>query len=390
MARGSGLVTIAVDPHKRLNAVEVIDAASVVLARQEFEHSTVGFRELMSFARRWRHRQWAVEGATGVGKNLAQRLVAADEVVLDVPSKKSSLVRAFSAASGRKSDEVDAHAVALAALNTADLERVRADDHSTALRLLASRRKELVGLRTQAVNRVHRELQILISGGAKRGLSAARAKALLASVRPRDEVGKLRKSLVADQIADLVAIDKRLADINRQIKVAVKAAPTTLPELRGVGPVITAIVVGEVRDVARFVDEDHFAAYNGTAPTTWGSAGEARPCVNRGGNRTLNHAIHMAAVTQLRNPGPGRDYYQRKLASGKKPKAALRCLKRRVSDAIYRRLVADAHNAMGGPGGHMGATRNTSATGSTPNAGSSVKPQPGPRRNATPLAARAS
>jgi len=73
MARGSGLVTIAVDPHKRLNAVEVIDAASVVLARQEFEHSTVGFRELMSFARRWRHRQWAVEGATGVGKNLAHR-----------------------------------------------------------------------------------------------------------------------------------------------------------------------------------------------------------------------------------------------------------------------------------------------------------------------------
>jgi len=390
MARGPGLVTIAVDPHKRLNVVEVIDAASTVLASQQFEHSTAGFKELMRFVCGWRRRQWAIEGATGVGKNLAQRLVAADEVVLDVPSRKSSLVRAFSATSGRKSDEVDAHAVALAALNTPDLERVRADDHATALRLLASRRKELVGLRTQAVNRVHRELQILIPGGAKRGLSAARAKAMLSSVRPRDEVAKLRKSLVADQIADLVSIDKRLDDISRQIKAAVKAARTTLPELRGVGPVITAIVVGEVRDVARFVDEDHFAAYNGTAPTTWGSAGDARPCVNRGGNRVLNHAIHMAAVTQLRNPGPGRDYYQRKIASGKKPKAALRCLKRRISDAIYRRLVLDAQNALGGPGGHVGTTRNTSATGSTPNAGSSVKPQPGPRRNATPTAAHAS
>ena len=135
---------------------------------------------------------------------------------------------------------------------------------------------------------------------------------------------------------------------------AVKAAPTTLPELRGVGPVITAIVVGEVRDVARFVDEDHFAAYNGTAPTTWGSAGDARPCVNRGGNRTLNHALHMAAVTQLRNPGPGRDYCQRKIDSGKKPKSALRCLKRRVSDAIYRRLVADADNALGARGSALG------------------------------------
>lgn len=390
MARGPGLVTIAVDPHKRLNVVEVIDAASTVLACQQFEYSTAGFKELMRFARAWRRRQWAIEGATGVGKNLAQRLVAADEVVLDVPSRKSSLVRAFSATSGRKSDEVDAHAVALAALNTPDLQRVRADDHATALRLLASRRKELVGLRTQEVNRVHRELQILIPGGAKRGLSAARAKVLLSSVRPRDEVGKLRKALVADQIADLVGIDKRLDDIKKQIKAAVKAAPTTLPELRGVGPVITAIVVGEVRDVARFIDEDHFAAYNGTAPTTWGSAGDARPCVNRGGNRTLNHAIHMAAVTQLRNPGPGRDYYQHKIASGKKPKAALRCLKRRISDAIYRRLVADADKALGGPGGHMGTTQNTSATGSTPTAGSSVKPQPGPRRNATPTAARAS
>jgi transposase len=386
------LVTIAVDPHKRLNVVEVVDAASVVLACQQFEHSTAGFKELMRFARAWRRRQWAIEGATGVGKNLAQRLVAGDEVVLDVPSRKSSLVRAFSATSGRKSDEVDAHAVAvaLAALNSPDLERVRADDHATALRLLASRRKELVGLRTRAVNRVHRELQILIPGGAKRGLSAARAKVMLSSVRPRDEVGKLRKVPVADQIADLVAIDKRLADIKKQINAAVKAAPTTLPELRGVGPVITAIVVGEVRDVARFVDEDHFAAYNGTAPTTWGSAGEARPCVNRSGNRTLNHAIHMAAVTQLRNSGPGRDYYQRKIASGKKPKAARRCLKRRVSDAIYRRLVTDADKELGGPGGHVGATRNTSATGSTPNAGSSVKPQPGPRTNATPAAARAS
>ena len=168
MARGPGLVTIAVDPHKRINVVEVIDAASTVLACQ----------------------QWAIEGATGVGKNLAQRLVASDEVVLDVPSQKSSLVRAFSATSGRKSDEVDAHAVALAALNSPDLERVRADDHATALRLLASRRKELMGLRTQAVNRVHRELQILIPGGAKGGLSATRAKAMLSSVRPRDEVGK--------------------------------------------------------------------------------------------------------------------------------------------------------------------------------------------------------
>jgi transposase len=187
MAGRTGLVTIAVDPHKRLNAVEVVDVRGVVLGQRVFEHSTVGFRQLMGFARGWRRRQWAIEGATGVGKHLAQRLTVSGEVVWDVPSKRSSLVRAFSATSGRKTDQVDAHAVGLAALNTPGLEQVRPDDHTVALRLLACRRHELVGSRTQAVNRVHRELQILLAGGAKRKLTAAQAKVLLASVRPGDE-----------------------------------------------------------------------------------------------------------------------------------------------------------------------------------------------------------
>ena len=111
--------------------------------------------------------------------------------------------------------------------------------------------------------------------------------------------------------------------------------------------------------------------------------------MNRGGNRTLNHALHMAAVTQLRNPGPGRDYYLRKIGDGKKPKAALRCLKRRISDAIYRRLMLDTQQERG-PGGQTGTTTSTSVTGSTPTAGSSVKPQPGPQPQATPAAAKAS
>ena len=97
---------------------------------------------------------------------------------------------------------------------------------------------------------------------------------MLIRLDPVTRSGRSARPWSLDQLADLVRIDTRLADITGQIKAAVKAAPTTLPSLRGVGPVITAIVVGEVRDVARFVDADHFASYNGTAPTTWGSAGE--------------------------------------------------------------------------------------------------------------------
>ena len=283
------------------------------------------------------------------------------------------------ATSGRKSDEVDAYSVALASLHS-DLLQVRVDERAETLRLLSNRRDELVGLRTQAVCRLHRELQILIPGGASRALTATKAKSLLASVRPRDEVGKVRKSLALDQLADLVAIDKRLKDIGTQIKTVVAETRTSVTDVRGVGPVVAAIVIGEVRDVSRFPTKHHFASYNGTAPTTWGSAGDARPCVNLHGNRRLNHAIHIAAIVQLRFDCDGRRYYLRKIADGKTPKEARRCLKRRISDAIYHQLVADAQAGERGPGGQMGATTKISAADPAPTVDSSIKPQPGPHR----------
>jgi len=384
MAQQQRRVVLAVDPHKRINAVEVVDEAGLVLAKETFAHSSAGFRELMRFARRWRRREWAVEGCGGVGKHLAQRLVAQRETVWDVPSKKSSLVRAFATSSGRKTDEVDAHSVALAALHTPGLEQVRTDDRTATLRLLSNRRNELVSLRIQAVCRLHRELAILLPGGASRRLTVAKAKTLLASVRPRDEVGKTRKALTLDQLADLAALDKRIAEITRQIRAAVKATPTTVTEVYGVGSIITAVIIGEVRDVARFRDRNHFASYNGTAPGTWGSGGEARPTVNLGGNRRINAALHMAAVCQLRQDCEGRDYYRRKLAEGKSVKEALRCLKRRISDQVFRALLADATRTARSPGGHLGTTLTASVTGSHPAAGTSVKPQPGLSKDGTP------
>ena len=384
---GQTVVKIAVDPHKRINAVVAVDATGSVLARGTFAHSTSGFADLMGFARRWPRREWAIEGATGVGKNLAQRLVAKGETVFDVPSKKSSLVRAFSATSGRKSDDVDAYSVALASLHATGLNQVRVDERAETLRLLSNRRDELVGLRTQAVCRLHRELQILIPGGASRALTALKAKSLLASVRPRDEVGKVRKALALDQLADLVAIDKRLKDIGTQIKTVIAETRTSVTDVRGVGPVVAAIVLGEVRDVSRFPTKHHFASYNGTAPTTWGSAGDARPCVNLHGNRRLNHALHIAAIVQLRFDCEGRRYYLRKIADGKTPKEARRCLKRRISDAIYHQLLVDAQAGERGPGGQMGATTKISAADPAPTVDSSIKPQPGPhRKTAAPRA----
>jgi transposase len=330
--RGVWRVVIGVDPHKRIDAVVVLDEAETVIARETIAHTSSGFRTLMALARRFPRRTWAVEGCNGVGKNLAQRLVAGGETVLDVSTRKSSLVRALATNSGRKTDDTDAYSIALVGLRTEDLPVVVRDERTEVARLLSGRRRELVGLRTQAVCRLHRELVILIPGGAARRLTATRARALLNGIRPTDEVARLRKTLARDQLADLVAIDKRLAVINAEIRAAVAASRSTLTELVGIGPVNAAMVIGEVADVARFATRHHFAAYNGTAPAQWGSGGDTHDRVNLGGNRRLNHALHIAAITQARYPGPGRDFYLRKLAEGKTKKEALRALKRRISD----------------------------------------------------------
>jgi transposase len=328
-----------------------------VLARETIEHTSIGFGTLMALARRFPRRVWAVEGCAGVGKNLAQRLVAGGETVLDVSTRKSSLVRALATNSGRMTDDTDAYSIALVGLRTGDLLVVRRDERAEVLRLLSGRRRELVGLRTQAVCRPHRELVILIPGGASRRLTAAKARALLGGDRPVDEVARLRKALARDQLADLVAIDKRLAAINAEIRAAVATSRSQLTELVGIGPVNAAMVIGEIADVARFATRHHFAAYHGTAPAQWGSGGDTHDRVNLGGNRRLNRALHTAAITQARYPGPGRNLYRRKLAEGKTKKEALRAPKRRISDSVYRKLLADAAGcgAVGtGPGGQMG------------------------------------
>ena len=140
----------------------------------------------------------------------------------------------------------------------------------------------------------------------------------------------------------------------KKLAVAVKASSTSLTELFGVGPVIAATVIGDAGEVSRFASRDHFASYNGTAPIEVSSGNRKIHRLSLRGNRRLNHAIHMAAITQIRHAhSDGRAYYDRKIAEGKTHKEALRSLKRRISDAIYARLQDDARRAaqsLRGPG----------------------------------------
>jgi transposase len=139
-------------------------------------------------------------------------------------------------------------------------------------------------------------------------------------------------------------LDARLKRSKDRITTAVVAANTTLTDLYGVGPIIAATLIGYSGDVRRFPTAGHYAAYNGTAPIELSSGGRTVHRLSRRGNRTLNHAIHMAAVTQIRNlDSEGRAYYDTKLAAGKTSREALRALKRKISDRVYRQLVIDAH-----------------------------------------------
>jgi transposase len=380
-------VVIGMDPHKLSATIEVVDERERVLGGGRYATDRDGYRQMLAAGRRWPDRMWAVEGAQGIGRHLCQRLVADGEIVFDVPAKLAARTRVFSTGHGRKTDATDAHSIAVVAARTPDLTQVTVDDELVVLRLLSDRRDELAHARTQTVSRLHRLLLELIPAGAPRFLSAMQASALLATVRPRDVAGRTRRRLAAELLAEIVVLDRKLKASDQQLRDAVTAAGSGLPGLYGIGPVGAARIVGDVGDVRRFASKAHFASWNGTAPIDASSGQQQRHRLSRAGNRRINRVLHIMAIVQIRHDTEGRAYYQRKLAAGKTPMEALRCLKRRLSDVVYRQLVADAATAeKTGPGGHTGATTDSSAASPTPTADSSDKSLPGPA-NPHPTAA---
>ena len=206
---------------------------------------------------------------------------------------------------------------------------------------------------------------------------------MLASVRPRDIAGKTRRRIAAEELSELVAVEAKMKKANAELKAMVLARGSHLMDLRGVGPVVAARVLADVGDVSRFADRNRFASWTGTAPLDASSGEQTRHRLSRAGNRRVNHMIHIAAISQIRLDTDGQAYYRRKRAEGKRPLEAIRCLKRRISDAIYRQLVTDAAAARlegmdAGPGGHRGATQESSAAGSNPHTDTSDQPLPGP------------
>jgi len=372
------VVVIGMDPHKRSATIEVMAGDEQILGRGRFDTDAAGYTAMVRYAKQWPRRTWAVEGCRGIGGHIARRLVMAGECVVDVPPKLSARARVFATGQGRKTDATDAHSIALVGTRMAGLRPVANNDQLAILGMLVDRRRSIGEDHTRMISQLHQLLLELIPGGAKRDLSAAQARVLLASVRPRGLVGKTRKRVALELVGDLEKIYQRSKALDKEIKQLIIQTGSTLMNLPGIGPSSAARLLIEVGDINRFPDRNHFASWNGTAPLDASSGDQTRHRLSRAGNRQINRALHVMAIVQLRHPGEGRTYHDRKVAAGKSPNEAMRGLKRRLSDIVYRTMLHDAIAAGASPGGQRGNDSDSSATGPTPHTSTSEQPQPGP------------
>jgi transposase len=382
-------VMIGVDPHTATHTAVVIGPAEEPLGELRVRASAGQAEKLVAWAAGWPERTWAVEGAAGLGRLLARQLVAAGERVLDVQPKLASRVRLLQAGGTNKNDPHDALPVAVAALRSKTARPVMAEDYPAVLKVWSKRHRDLARLRNQVACRLHAVLCDLVPGGHPKEISAARAAGILEQASPSGAVDRARAELAAEFPEDMRHLDAQLRGTRKKPACAVKVSGTTLTQVFGAGPVIAGTIIGDIAGVSRFPGRGHFASCNGTAPVEVSSGNRKIHRLSLRGNRRINHAIRMAAITQLRHQhSEGRAYYEKKLAEGKTHQQALRSLKRQISDAIFARLQADARQAAAarakGPGGHPGNDSASSAAGShparqlfgqaTPGPGTSLRP----------------
>ena len=359
-------VMIGIDPHKGSHTAFAIDARERQLGRVRVRASARQAEVLLQWAARWPTRSWAIEGARGLGHLLAQQLIAADQRVLDVPPKRAARVRLLNSGQINKNDDNDARSVAIAALRGHDLPVLSAEDQTMVMRVWSRRYHDLGRLRTQVMCWLHTLLCELVPGGVRKQLRTSQASEVVAGLVADSPVTQAKLELARDLVADLQRIDAQRREARRRTARAVTASGTSLTDIHGVGPIVAGIVLGYVREIHRFANRDHVASYNGTAPIEVSSGDRKLYRLSRRGNRQLNHAIHVAAVSQISHRGSeGYAYYQRKRATGMTGKCALRALKRKISDTLYERMLHDVRRRED-PGGHSGNDAVSSAAGSHP------------------------
>lgn len=337
------MVTLGIDAHKRTHTVVVVDEVGRELGQKTTTATTSDDHlEMLRWAERFGdERTWAVEDCRHLSRRLEADLLAAGERIVRVPPKLMAHARDAARTYG-KSDPIDALAVAHAALRYPDLPAAQLDGPARELRLLVDHREDLVAERTRCVNRLRwhlHELDPIWDPPARSLRSYKNLDAIAARLVDLDgPVARIAREIVA-HVRDLTVRERAL---EAEITALVKDLAPTLLLVAGVGALTAAKIVAETADVRRFKSKDAFARHNGTAPLPVWSGNSDRHRLSRTGNRQLNAAIHRIAITQMRCHDDAKTYIERRLAMNNSKAEALRALKRRLSDVVFRALLADA------------------------------------------------
>lgn len=335
------MVTIGADLHKRSHTLVAVDERGRKLAERTASATPAGHLVLLRWAReRFAERHWALEDCRHLSRGFERDLLAAGETVVRVPPKLMAGQRRSGREPG-KSDPIDALATARVALREPDLPVARLDGVEREVRLLVDHREDLVAERTRIEQRLRWHLHELMPGDEPppRGLARRHVlDGLAAKLADFDgTVARIARELL-ERVRELT---RSIAALEREIGELVADQAPTLLGLQGCGPLTAAKLVGETAGIGRFRSRAAFARHNGTAPVPVWSGNQTRHRLSRGGNRQLNLALHRIAVTQLQRPGRGRDYLERRLAAGDTKTEAIRALRRRISDAVFRCMRED-------------------------------------------------
>jgi transposase len=342
------MVILGIDAHKRTHTVVAIDEAGRRLGeRTTMSTSTEAHLELVRWADQFgTKRRWAVEDCRHLSRRLEVDLLASGEQIVRVPPKMMAHARDAARTYG-KSDPIDALAVARAALREPELPTARLDGPSRELRLLVDHREDLVKDRTAHINRLRWHLHELDPSWDPTPRCLIRYRHLDAVAARLEAMPGTVARIARDLLGRIRELTEKANELEREIRGLVRSLAPSLLGLAGVAELTAAKIVAEVADVRRFRSKDAFARHNGTAPLPVWSSNRVRHRLSRTGNRQLNAAIHRIAITQKRCHDDAKSYLERRMGLGNTKTEALRALKRKLSDVVYRALLVDAtHTAV--------------------------------------------
>lgn len=334
------MVVLGTDAHKRSHTMVATDEAGAQLGSIRVQASSEGHLRAVRWASQWENRKWAIEDCRHISRRLETDLLAAGELVVRVPPKMMAGARRSARTRG-KSDPIDALAVAHAALREPDLPVAALDGPAREVKLLVDYRESLVRERTAIQNRLRWRLHELDPEYDPPVASLDRH-CVLDQV---DQLLEVHQSVVAElarrEVNRIREITREANQLENKITQMVAQIAPSLLELPGCGGLTAAKLVGEAADITRFRNRDAYAMFAGTAPIPVWTGNNQKFRLNRGGNRQTNAAIHRIAVTQLRIHPPAQDLIARHMSNGKTKREALRILKRRLTDVVYRTMIQD-------------------------------------------------